>query len=109
MRTTRKQRAGSLPGGITGRGFRAGQSGNPGGRPRGFAAQVRAETRDGQEIVDVMLKVLRDGGGRIADRIEAAKWLGDRGWGRPAQSVEPLVPETDGPRRIVLDWGDSPA
>ena len=34
MKTTAKQRGGELPGGITGKGFLPGQSGNPQGRPR---------------------------------------------------------------------------
>jgi hypothetical protein len=52
--TTRTRR-----GGVTGRGFLPGQSGNPGGRPRGIAALVRDQTADGAELVAYMLRVLR--------------------------------------------------
>ena len=55
-----------------------------------------------------MLSVLRDPRRKVGDRMQAATWLADRGFGRPAQSVEPLAPDTDAPRRIVLEWGDSP-
>ena len=111
MRPAEKQRAGTLPGGVTGRGFRPGQSGNPGGRPKAVstvAVQIREQTRDGREIADFMLSVLRGPRRKVSDRMQAATWLADRGFGRPAQSVEPLAPDTDGPRRIVLEWGDSP-
>ena len=43
--------------------FKAGQSGNPNGRPpgaEGLAAQIRAETNNGQDMLKLMVEILRD-------------------------------------------------
>jgi hypothetical protein len=77
------------------------------GRPKGLAALVRARTRDGAELVDLMLSVLRDEiqDTRVVDRITAAEWLADRGWGKAVQ-VSELTGEDGGPLLItyVNDW-----
>ena len=76
-------------GGVTGRGFTPGQSGNPGGRPKGLARRVRELVGDnGEAIAAFMFELMSDDSARNADRIEAAKWLGDRGFGRPIQGVD---------------------
>ena len=68
------------PGGTTGSGFVRGQSGNPGGRPKGLSRRVRELVGDdGEAIAVYMLSVMRDEKARTADRLEAAKWLADRG------------------------------
>ena len=81
----------SAPRPIRGRPFPKGVSGNPGGRPRGFVRAIREETADGSELVTFMLRVLRGRvrGVRLRDRLEAATWLADRGFGRPTLMVEP--------------------
>jgi hypothetical protein len=45
--------------------------------------------QDGEELVQFMLKVLRGQlpGARLRDRMAAAEWLADRGFGRPVQAV----------------------
>ena len=76
-------------GGVTGKGFQPGTSGNPGGRPKGLAKRVRELVGDnGEQIVCFMTAVMNDPSARNADRIEAAKWLGDRGFGRAVQGLE---------------------
>ena len=59
-------------------------SGNPGGRPQGLGKYIRAQTINGEELVDLMLSVLR---GELTDdvriRAQAATWLADRSFGRP--------------------------
>jgi uncharacterized protein DUF5681 len=80
-------------GGINGAGFLPGQSGNPGGRPKGLARRVRELVGDsGESIVQFMVDVLGDDSARTADRLEAAKWLADRGFGKAVQAVEIDVP-----------------
>jgi uncharacterized protein DUF5681 len=75
---------------VVGRPFQPGTSGNPGGRPKGFASRIREATREGSDLVAFALSVLqgRIPGVRIEHRLEALHWLADRGWGKPALSVE---------------------
>ena len=68
---------------LTGR-FIAGQSGNPSGRPKGFRAYIQESTAEGNELVEVVLGVLRDQTASNRERMEAATWLADRGFGKPA-------------------------
>jgi hypothetical protein len=80
---------GTTAGGVTGRGFVPGQSGNPGGRPKGLTRRVRELVGDdGTAIAEFMYSVMADEGVRTADRLEAARWLADRGFGKPPQDVE---------------------
>jgi len=70
-------------GGVTGKGFTPGVSGNPGGRPKGLSRRVRELVGDdGHEIAEFMFTLMTDERARNADRIEAAKWLADRGFGK---------------------------
>ena len=84
-----------------GRPFLKGQSGNPGGRPKGLVSAIREQTRNGEELVTFMLRVFRGeaDGVRLRDRLDAATWLADRGFGKPTQAMElagkdgePLLP-----------------
>ena len=76
-------------GGVTGRGFVPGQSGNPGGRPKGLSRRVREIVgQDGEAIIECMFSVMNNESERTADRLEAAKWLSDRGFGRAIQGLE---------------------
>jgi len=109
-------------GGITGRGFMPGRAANPkglNGKQKGLAALVRRSTKQGKELVGFMLTVARGGHVRVsvttmaglvldvdrratvADRIEAVKWLADRGWGK-AKEVIALEGEVRVPVQIVL-------
>jgi hypothetical protein len=88
------------------------------GRRKGLAALVRENTDDGRLLVQLMCRILR--GGRfkvslpanskaheslvrpsISDRIEAAKWLADRGWGKARDSVD-IDGESRRPFQVVL-------
>lgn len=59
-----------------------------GGRPKGLAERARAATKDGESLVRFFASVLDDVSAETRDRMEAGKWLADRGWGKAAQSVE---------------------
>ena len=77
------------PGGVTGAGFPPGVSGNPGGRPKGLSRRVRELVGEDCEAIAVyMLSVMRDEKARTADRLEAAKWLAERGFGRSVQTLD---------------------
>lgn len=58
--------------------FKPGQSGNPGGRPKGIAAIAREHC---DRAIDVLAEALDDEDRRI--RIAAANSLLDRGYGKP--------------------------
>jgi hypothetical protein len=82
--------------------FRRGQSGNPGGRPKGIARITRELLGDDGEAAVRFLAAVMDGGPlpdgavpSVAERITAAKLLIERGWGRapefaPVEDRDPL-------------------
>lgn len=94
------------PGGVTGKGFGKGKSGNPGGRPKGIAharEYLEANTAGGEELIDFHLKLMRgqlrltmfDSEGEELTRVpdfkdmqHSADWLADRLWGKSVQAVE---------------------
>lgn len=79
----------STAGGVTRAGFRPGVSGNPGGRPRGLGRRVRELVGDdGDAIVQFVIAVMIDESERTRDRLDAAKWLADRGFGRATQELD---------------------
>ena len=94
-------------GGATGKGFVPGQSGNPGGRPRGLARMVREAVGEGADLIEFMTAVLKGDAKRLGvrtvslrDRMQAAEWLTDRGYGKtipvvdlPVEVPPPSVPE----------------
>src|SRR5688572_11005800 len=67
--------------------WKPGQSGNPGGRPRGLAARVR-EIVDVDELVNFALNLLRDERASMRDRCWAVDFLADRGFGKPTQTMD---------------------
>jgi hypothetical protein len=58
----------------------------------GFREQIKESTADGSELVEVVLAVLRDQNASNRERMEAATWLADRGFGKPAPVRDDDVP-----------------
>lgn len=87
--------------------FAPGVSGNPGGRPKGIAAKIREKTNDGDEMIDLFLRVMRGeemsdamgGQGPVQigpshkDKLDAAKWLDIRLNGKPVDQIQ--ISETE--------------
>jgi hypothetical protein len=89
------QRNGQRTGGVTGKGFMPGESGNPGGRPRGLARSTRELVGDdGMALAELWWSIAQDPMQRTSDRLEASRLLADRGWGKAAvfapQEGDPL-------------------
>ena len=77
------QNNGRTTGGVTGKGFVPGQSGNPRGRPKGLARATRELVGDdGMKLVELWWDIARDETRRDRDRLEASRLLADRGWGK---------------------------
>jgi hypothetical protein len=98
----RVENNGGSTGGVTGRGFVKGRSGNPGGRPKGLARKVREVLGDdgGDALVCFWVAVMRgeltstnDAGEEVVERVElrdriaVSKLLAERGWGKPTEFV----------------------
>jgi hypothetical protein len=73
----------------------SGQSGNPGGRPRGFARATRELLGDdGLRIARFWLETMLDETEPTRVRLEASRLLAERGWGR-APAEGPLADDAD--------------
>jgi len=76
---------------LTGQ-FLPGHSGNPGGRPVGFHNYIQERTSDGSELTDFVLSVFRDENVSNKERMDAATWLADRGFGKPTVNAAAQAP-----------------
>ena len=74
--------------GVSGRFLPGTASPNPAGRPKGLPAMIRAETRDGAELVAFFVSVLRSPRYRVDARMAAGQWLADRGFGRAVVQLD---------------------
>ena len=72
--------------------WQPGQTGNPGGRPKGVAAYVRTLTLDGTALIDKLWEILQNPTGKPYQRqktqLECIQLLLDRGFGKAVAVVE---------------------
>src|SRR5579875_2442311 len=73
--------------------FLPGQSGNPGGRPRGGYELREMSRRLAPRILEVMFEIACDPAQPGAVRVRAGNSVLDRGYGRPGRAEHPKVPE----------------
>lgn len=72
---------------LTAMPFAKGKSGNPGGRRVGLSRIIRSKTKEGAELVDMLLEMVRTAE-EPKDRIAAAKLLMEFGFSRPPTELE---------------------
>ncbi len=70
--------------------FKPGQSGNPGGRPKGIAALARQHT---DKALEVLVEGMENEDPRV--RVTAAKEVLDRGWGKPLTMTADVTKKLD--------------
>jgi hypothetical protein len=73
--------------------FQPGQSGNPGGRPKGLGEAIRKRLGEGEKLIDWMMGIAETAD-KEADRIQAIRWLSDHGYGKPVEHVEHSADES---------------
>lgn len=77
-------------------GFKKGQSGNPGGRPKAFVEAIEAARGHVPAAIKMLAKLMQDPKASASARIAAASEILDRAIGKPPQAVQMSGPD-EGP------------
>ena len=86
-----------------GRPFEVGKSGNPGGRPK-IPDDVKEATRAAcPEAVEILIGIMRDESEKTAYRLDAAKTLLERAYGKPEAMSKVELTGTNQPI-IAFRW-----
>lgn len=80
-----------------GRPFQAGQSGNPGGRPKKDPTVAAILTAGGKPAAEYMVALVKDPEAKPADRQRAAEYILDRLLGKALQPIQADVFQADAP------------
>jgi uncharacterized protein DUF5681 len=70
-----------------GRPFAPGQSGNPGGRPKGLIEMRLAARAHTVQALDTLVRIMRSRKAAASARVRAVSELLDRAWGKPVQEL----------------------
>ena len=89
--------------------FKPGQSGNPSGKPKGFAAKIREQTNGGEELVQFALDIWKNAQLPLKERWPAFMWLTEYAYGKaptfaPIEDGDPL--QLDGYDRAIREIVD---
>lgn len=77
-------------GGFTGKGFKPGQSGNPGGRSKALIDVIETARTHTPLAMKTLASIAEDEKAPQSARVAAANGLLDRGWGKPTQPNQTL-------------------
>lgn len=71
--------------------FQKGQSGNPGGRPKRDAAINGAARKHAMRAIETAVAIMDDDTVAPKTRLAAASLILDRGYGKPAQTIDATI------------------
>lgn len=74
--------------------FVKGQSGNPGGRPKGVREKIGAMTKGGDQIIEMLVEIAEDKDHK--QRLEAIRDLANRFFGKPIETTISIEAEAGG-------------
>lgn len=85
-----------------------GHSLNPGGRPKSLAASIRAELGNGERLYQRMIRIWEgeEEGFGARERLEAGKWLADRGFGKAPETqiqIQADAEQVEGATELASD------